>query len=144
MILPVIAEALRDDSILNDWCMSNLGALPNIMIGIDEFSPPEKDSYPLVVMSDIETSGEGMDSNYVTYSIPVSCGVINDEVSVSGRIVTYSGMIQCELFRVQVAEALQRNFQKIKAVIKVDANAASIAAHPLYVSTMAVDFRTRK
>ena len=144
MILEKIAEALSDDSILNDWCISNLGTQPNIQIGIDEFNPPDRDEYPLIALSDIETSGEGMGSSKVTYTIPVSCGVMCDEIQISGRIKTYKGLILVEEFRLQVADALVRNIPKYKAKVTVDANAMSITAHPLYVSTMAADFETLK
>ena len=114
------------------------------MIGIDELNPPDRNKYPLIALSDIETLGEGMGSSRITYTIPVSCGVVCDEVTSLDRIEIYKGLPLVEEFRVQVTEALQRNFKKIKAVVTVDANAMSITAHPLYVSTMAVDFKTRK
>ena len=144
MILEKIAEALRDDSILDAWCASNLGTLPNILIGIDELNPPDRSEYPLIALSDIETSGEGMGSNRITYTIPVSCGVMCDEITVSDRVKTFRGLILVEEFRLQVAEALLRNVKKIQAITTIDANAMSITAHPLYVSTMAADFKTLK
>ena len=144
MILEKIAEALRDDSILDAWCASNLGTLPNILIGIDELNPPDRSEYPLIALSDIETSGEGMGSNMITYTIPVSCGVMCDEITVSDRVKTFRGLILVEEFRLQVAEALLRNVKKIQAITTIDANAMSITAHPLYVSTMAADFKTLK
>ena len=103
MILEKIAEALRDDSILDAWCASNLGTLPNILIGIDELNPPDRSEYPLIALSDIETSGEGMGSNRITYTIPVSCGVMCDEITISDRVKTFRGLILVEEFRLQVA-----------------------------------------
>lgn len=144
MILTKVAEALRNDETLNAWCSSNLGGLPNIMIGVDEYNPPDKDKYPIIALTDIETSGEGMGSSKVTYTIPISCGVMCDEVTSSDRIETYKGLPLVEEFRVQVAGALLRSVRTIKAKVTIAANAMSITAHPLYVSTMAADFETLK
>lgn len=144
MIFSQIAEALRDDEALNKWCSANLGGLPHIMIGIDEMNPPDRDKYALIALTDIETSGEGMGSGKVTYTIPISCGVMCDEIGISDRIEIYKGLPLVEEFRVQVAEALLRNAPKYRSRVKVDANAMSITAHPLYVSIMAADFETLK
>lgn len=144
MILNKIAEALRDDEALNSWCGSNLGALPNIMIGIDELNPPDRDKYPIIALSDIETLGEGMGSSRITYTIPISCGVMCDVIETSDRIEIYKGMPLVEEFRFQVASALLRNARKYKSKVNVDANAMSITAHPLYVSTMAAEFEIIK
>ena len=144
MILAQIADSLRDDSGLNTWCASNLGGLPHIMIGIDELNPPDRDRYPLIALTDIETSGEGMGSNRITYTVPISCGVMCDEITSENRVETFRGLILVEEFRLQVAEALLRSVPKIKAKVTVDSNAMSITAHPLYVSTMAADFETLK
>lgn len=144
MILTKIAEALRDDETLNAWCGTNLGGLPHIMIGIDELNPPDRDKYALIALTDIETSGEGMGSSKIIYTIPISCGVMCDEIIVSDRIEIYKGLPLVEEFRVQVAGALLRSIRTIKAKVTIAANAMSITAHPLYVSTMAADFETLK
>lgn len=144
MILNQIAEALINDETLNIWCAEKLGALPNILVGIDEMNPPDRDRYPIIALTDIETSGEGMGSSKVIYTIPISCGVMCDEITSSDRIETYKGLPLVEEFRVQVAGALMRSIRTIKAKVTIAANAMSITAHPLYVSTMAADFETLK
>lgn len=47
-LLTRIAEAIKDNAPLNVWCMEHFRRTPEVRIGLDPETPPDRENYPVV------------------------------------------------------------------------------------------------
>ena len=83
-ILDAIEARWLADQILRDWSQTNLGAIPNVYIGIYTNKPPPEAAYPLLAVSNISRVGRGSTRNYHEYALDIWAGVFNTEQIVTG------------------------------------------------------------
>lgn len=106
-LLTTVRDAIAADQNLAAWCLDHLGSAPTVWLGIDPAKPPKEDDYPIVCVLGADQS-RGDNRGEITWELQLGVGVINDEISESGQVRTFTGLLQAAALREQVEDAVYR------------------------------------
>lgn len=103
-ILEKIVEALQNQEI-SAFCTTTYGAVPTILIGLDQESPPNSTLYPVLAVSGVSKNW-GFPKVTENYSFSVFVGVFDEQTTVSSNVTTMNGLENEHRLRALVEKSL--------------------------------------
>lgn len=146
----IIAEALRDDSALREWCVTNYSRKHTVYFGIDKRYPPGEVNCPFVTVAAINNnSGYGVAED--SFLTSIVCGINDDTLTTSedtNNIVyrKYAGIEKSEEMR-KLAEtaaitAIENDNDIGMATIgNIESSYKNIESFPFFYSNSALNIQ---
>ena len=92
-VLAWFKYALRNDTVLRDWCEDKFGRRPKFFWGVNYIAPPEESDTPFIaVEADVHEGGALVQKE--VYRVVVSNGIFNDQILVEENEATVVGCDQ--------------------------------------------------
>ena len=90
-------DAITNSQELSDFCTTRYGKDFKLIIGVNLKKTPSENDCPCIAIDPGEKN-EGPNIIPWTYKIPVTWAISNKEVTISGKVATLDGLVECNEF----------------------------------------------
>jgi len=129
-LLTAIRDTIANDQALRAWCNAEFGSGPTVCLGIDDNNKPKPEDYPVVAVVGVEQI-RGQAGRENLWIVELGVAVRNEEIKVSGNILTRTGFLQAETLRELAEDAVYR--ARILPP-ETQGESSSYVIHPVYAS----------
>lgn len=133
-----IVQAIADNSLLAQWCVTNYSQAQTVQLGIDLDRLPPDEDYPIVMVAQVTTKeGAALDLEEASYVI--TCGISDDADPVSvGRVKGFDQVTDLESFRTLVLSAVETADLAGGHVAEVEVENDPVELFPIFSTNMIV------